>query len=307
MAPTPKPQSAHSGLAESAAEASPADMRSARFRVSDGTELHVLEAGPMDASVPVIAFIPGWSMPARLWRAQLAELGRRSRVAALDPRGQGESALPDSGFDIDRRAEDLHEFFSRYRRVVVVAWSLGALETLQYLSKHGHSRVAALVIVDSSVGEGPAQAPRPPGTGFIDELRRNRESAVESFVRAIFRQPMAESELLALRDEALRMPLEASVALFPRTIPREHWRRVVHEFRKPLLYVVTPQFSRQATHLRKNRAGTHVAVFRDAGHALFVDEPKRFNMLLSDFLRANGLLPRLVRQKPLSASEAASR
>ena len=163
------------------------------------------------------------------------------------------------------------------------------------------------MIVDSSVGEGPAQAPRPPGTGFIDELRRNRESAVESFVRAIFRQPMAEAELLALRDEALRMPLKASVALFPTTIPREHWRRTVHDFRKPLLYVVTPQFSGQATHLRKNRAGTRVAVFRDAGHALFVDEPERFNTLLSDFLRTNGLLPRAVRQGPMSASEASSR
>ena len=220
------------------------------------------------------------------------------RVAALDPRGQGESELPSSGFDIDRRSEDLHEFVSRYRRVVVVAWSLGALEALHYLSKHGHSRVAALAIVDSSVGEGPAQAPRPPGTGFIDELRRNRESAVESFVRAIFRQPMAEAEVLALRDSALRMPLDASISLFPSLIPREHWRRIVHDFRKPLLYVVTPQFSGQATHLRKSRPGTRVAVFRDAGHALFVDEADRFNELLTEFLRSSALLPRPERQSP---------
>ncbi len=243
-------------------------------------------------------------MPAHLWRAQLSEFGRRTRVAALDPRGQGASDLPESGFNIDRRAEDLHEFFSRYRRVVVVAWSLGALEALHYLSRHGHSRVAALAIVDSSVGEGPAQAPRPPGTGFIDELRRNRESTVESFVRAIFRQPQAEADIQALRDGALRMPLEASVSLFPSAIPREHWRRAVHEFRKPLLYVVTPQFSGQATHLRKNRPGTQVAVFREAGHALFVDEPERFNALLSEFLRSNGLLQRPFRQRPVAPGDS---
>jgi len=49
------------------------------------------------------------------------------------------------------------------------------------------------------------------------------------------------------------MPLEASLALFPgERIPRERWRDVVRGFRKPLLYVVTPQFAAQADSLNDN-------------------------------------------------------
>ena len=54
--------------------------------------------------------------------------------------------------------------------------------------------------------------------------------------------------------------------------------------RAPLLYVVTPQFAAQAGNLKRNRPATEVAVFERAGHALFVDEPDRFNALLEGFV-----------------------
>jgi microsomal epoxide hydrolase len=49
------------------------------------------------------------------------------------------------------------------------------------------------------------------------------------------------------------------------------------------LYVVTPQYAEQAANLQKNRPGTEVEIFRNAGHALFVDEPERFNELIIKF------------------------
>jgi non-heme chloroperoxidase len=64
---------------------------------------------------------------------------------------------------------------------------------------------------------------------------------------------------------------------------RTHWKRIVHGFKKPLLYVVTPQFEKQAQNLKKNRPGTQIEVFKTAGHALFVDEPQRFNDLILRF------------------------
>jgi pimeloyl-ACP methyl ester carboxylesterase len=64
----------------------------------------------------------------------------------------------------------------------------------------------------------------------------------------------------------------------PRTIGK-----IAHAITKPLLYVVTPQYQEQAANLQKNRPGTEVEVFTDAGHALFVDEPERFNALIGKF------------------------
>ena len=266
------------------------------FTASDGARLHFIEAGRGVKGRPVIAFIPGWSMPASLWQAQLAGLADRYKVVALDPRGQGESDIPPTGYTLRQRADDIRRFVNRASghgaRVVLVAWSLGALESLEYLRKHGSSRIAALVIVDSSVGEGPAPvAPaavsnEPPRPSFADELRSDRAKAVGDFVGAIFRKPPPQAELDALRDAALRMPLESSLSLFPSKVPRDQWRKIVYRFKGPLLYAVTPQFAAQAEILQAARPGTRIEVFQDAGHALFVDEPERFNELLDAFVQS---------------------
>ncbi len=166
--------------------------------------------------------------------------------------------------------------------MVLVGWSLGALEALQYLDRHGDDRIAALVLVDSSVGEGPASAP----SQFPDALRGDRRTTVSDFIHAIFAKPRSDAENNALLESALQMPLEQSIALFPSTVPREHWRDLAHGFRKPLLYIATPQFAGQARELQAARPATQVGVFESAGHALFVDEPEQFNRLLEDFLSA---------------------
>lgn len=260
-----------------------AETASRFFTTSDKVRLHVLEAGPHGGHVPVIAFVPGWSMPASVFRAQLSALGERHAVAALDPRGQGDSEIPAAGYTIKRRARDVGEFVSRYRRVVLVGWSLGALEALEYVHGGGAGALQALVLVDSSVGEDP-----PPSQGgrFVAELRRDRAAALDQFVRGIFRSPRPEAELQALGAQAMRMPLAASIALFPASVPREHWRAIARGFPKPLLYAVTRQFADQAENLRRARPDTRVEVFADAGHALFVDDAERFNRMLESFVAA---------------------
>ena len=279
-----------------AAHAMEPEIKSASFVTSDGVRLNVLEACPpgTGARSPVIAFVPGWSMPAAIWRGQLLALGKTHCVAALDPRGQGASEIPADGYTLDRRTLDVREFVARYPRVVLVGWSLGALETLEYVHRHGAAAVDALVLVDASVGEDPQP---PPAGNFLEALKRDRRAAVEDFVRASFRSPRAEPEIAALTDAALRMPLEASLSLFPRSVPREHWRGIARSFPKPLLYVVSAQFAEQAQSLKRNRPATQLAVFEEAGHALFVDEAGRFSDLLSQFVEDAAVRPRPPRRK----------
>lgn len=258
-----------------------------RFSASDGASLHVIEAGNSAADQPVIAFVPGWCMPATLWEPQLRSLGRKYRVAALDPRGQGESDIPKGGYNIAQRADDIARFVERYPKVVLVAWSLAALESLQYIERHGGNRLAGLVIVDSSVGEGPD--PAPSGGGFVDDLRQDRMATLNAFMRAIFKRRRSETEIDGLVKGALRMPLEDSITLFPSKVPRSHWKDIVLKLSVPVVYVVTPQFAEQARFLKQDRPATRIEVFKLAGHALFADEPGRFNTLIRDFISS---LPR---------------
>jgi microsomal epoxide hydrolase len=226
-------------------------------------------------------------MPAAIWQGQLERFGRRYHVLALDPRGQGESQVPPDGFTAERRATDLKEFLEPYSKVLLIGWSLGAIESLQYVHMFGANRLAGMVLVDSSVGEDPA--PASDGT-FLQALRDDRDKALDGFVRAIFKKHRSDADVAALVNGAKRMPLEKSIALLSYPFPRTHWKQIVHGFNKPLLYVVTPQFAAQAQNLRRNRPGTKVEIFKAAGHTLFVDEPARFNALVLRF--AQSLPPR---------------
>jgi len=251
------------------------------FQTSDGARLSWLQTGER-SSRPSFLLVPGWSMPATIWQRQMQHLAAGRAVLALDPRGQGGSSLPDQGYDIETRARDLHEFASAHAPLIIVGWSLAALETLQAVHRYGSLPFAGIVLVDSSVGEEPAPDA---GTPFLDQLRADRQAAVEQFVHAMFHSEQPETAQQDLVEHALRLPLEASISLFPRDIPREHWRNIARALDRPLLYVVSAQFQEQAFNLRLHRARTQIEVFHRAGHALFADEPDRFNRLLLHFAR----------------------
>jgi pimeloyl-ACP methyl ester carboxylesterase len=120
------------------------------FTSSDGMRLHYIT----DGTGETLLFVPGWLMPAGIWRHQIEYFAHNYHVIAFDPRSQGESQVTPSGNNIRRRAEDLNDLIEHIqaRRVVIIGWSLGVLETLLYIRTHGDAKVAALVFVDNSVG-----------------------------------------------------------------------------------------------------------------------------------------------------------
>jgi microsomal epoxide hydrolase len=264
------------------AQPSAAQMARRNLITSDGVSLSVLESGRERAGKDkiTIALMTGWSLPANIWRNQLDSFGRSFHTMALDPRGQGESQAPADRYTAERRATDLKEFVEPYSKILLIGWSLGAIESLQYVQMFGAEHLAGMVLVDSSVGEEPAPGPE---STFLQSLRDDRDKTLNGFVRAIFKTPRTDAEIAALVRGAKRMSVENSIALLSYPFPRTHWKEIAHGFNKPLLYVVTPQFEQQAQNLRKNRPATQIEIFRDTGHALFVDAPQRFNSLIMRF------------------------
>ena len=80
------------------------------------------------------------------------------------------------------------------------------------------------------------------------------------------------------------MPLDAQIQLISYPWPRDKWRQVVYSSNRLVLYAVTPRWAEQGANLKRNHPSATVEVFADAGHALFVDEPARFNSALERFL-----------------------
>ncbi|WP_158743775.1 alpha/beta fold hydrolase [Acidisphaera sp. L21] len=254
------------------------------FATSDGVRLHYIEAGPNFA--PTLVFVPGWTMPAWIFQRQIDAFSRDYHVIAFDPRGQGDSDIPATGYEPYRRGADIADLIKALgnRQVVLVGWSLGVLDSLAYVHEAGDGKLLGLVLLDNSVGEDPAPVyhPRPPGPR---PPRVGREATMARFVRSMFHRPQDETYLDQLTETALRTPPNAAASLLSYPVPRTYWRDAIYTVRKPILYIVTPRLAAQAENLQARHTNVRTDVYSDSGHALFIDDGNRFNTELLDFLR----------------------
>ena len=89
-------------------------VQSQYFVTSDGVRLHYLEAGPNGGKI--LLFVPGWTMPAWIWAPQIAAFSAQYHVVAFDPRGQGDSDVPATGYEPGRRGQDIAELVAHWNR-----------------------------------------------------------------------------------------------------------------------------------------------------------------------------------------------
>ena len=120
-------------------------------------------------------------------------------------------------------------------------------------------------------------------------LERKLTPEEQEKIAEVFRRRLEEhvpaAYLTRLTEASLRTPESASKLLRAYPEPRSYWRDAVYQTKVPLLYVVRPRWVAQGENLVRNRPDTEMEVFDDAGHALFVDEPARFNSVTEQFLR----------------------
>ncbi len=252
------------------------------FQTSDGVKLHYIEAGK---GPQTIVFVPGWLMPAAVFETQVRDLSGRFRVVAFDPRSQGKSEVYWGPHTPECRSRDLHEFLQVVgaERPVLAGWSLGVMEILDYLAKYKPAGIGGLALIDNSVGEG-----RPPGSSSASGSSKTKQTGaadrsafLREFTLGLTHKPLPKPLFETIYASTLRVPQETARELLQKPFPREYWRDTLLAQRVPILYAIRPRFEEQGRLLLAKRPGqVSVEVFADAGHALFLDEPKRFEEAL---------------------------
>ena len=257
-------------------------IESGHFETSDGVQLHYLEAG----SGPLLVFVPGWTMPAEIWDPQIRHFSTTHHVVALDPRGHGRSEKPAHGYYPSRRAQDIGELLNHLggQPAVVVGWSLGVQETLVYIQEHGTRNVRALVLVDWDIID---NEPEQFTSRFIS-LQVEREDWTREFVKVIFRNPPSEEYLEAITQAALSVPTNAAAIMIANIIlmgPND-LSSVVNALDRPALFVYSSlDWAVEASdEARLLWPDSRVEVIDETSHALFVDQPERFNQVLEEFI-----------------------
>jgi microsomal epoxide hydrolase len=253
------------------------------FTTSDNARLHYSESGNPHA--PTIILIPGWTMPAWIFAPQIRFLTPHYHVIAFDPRGQGSSEIAPGGYNQFRRGQDIAELITHLKsnHAIILGWSLGVLDTLAYIHQYGDAHIAGLILIDNSVGENPPPIAAPPPAHPAPIL--SHAAYMRAFVAAMFKTPQPPAYLNRLTQATLRLPESDARALLAYSVPRSYWREAIFSTTKPVLYIVRPHLNGQAQNLLTDRPNTEIAIFPHAGHALFVDDPARFNTLMAHFLK----------------------
>jgi len=258
------------------------------FESSDGVRLHYLEAGK---GSDTLVFIPGWLMPAAVFEKQLQDLSTHFRVLAFDPRSQGQSEVTLKAHDPKRRLRDMDEFLkaAQVKDFILAGWSLGVLESLDYIARYHPTHLKGLILIDNSIG-----LAKPPTGGRSSNFQETmndpvkREAYLRKFSKDLFKRQAPADMSAAIVASALQASPKVAMQLLNQPYPRTYWRDTVASQHIPVMYVVTPHLKAQADELSGIRppALVEVMIFKDAGHALFVDQDEKFNTAVAGFSQA---------------------
>ncbi len=257
----------------------------------DGVRIHYYEAGPegeaeeASGTAPSLLFVPGWTLPGQIFEPQIRHFARNHRVVAMDPRSQGLSDRPDEGHYPEARGRDVQAVIEGLdlAPVVPVCWSLAVAECVAMAEQFGTDHLAGLVIIDGLAGGAWDPATSPFMVGWVGRLMREREAGTASFVRSMYRTPQDDRYLEKVARWSLDTPTDAMAALMVGGLTNDN-RDVLDGLETPVLMTVTESpFLPLYEEMRDRIPEVRFEVFQ-AGHALFIDDPERFNRVLEEFL-----------------------
>ncbi len=185
-------------------------------RTDDGVSIAYQAAGTGNRNV---VFLHSWGASGSYFDETIENLDLASmRAIAIDLRGHGESAKPDTELTWDRLARDVFAVAddAAADAFVAVGHSMGG-KLAQYLPLADPSRVEALVLVASpSAGE----LPIPPSVAEWVELAGDAKALIRATVLPFVRRPVSERILSRFGENAAKIPrtyLERTLSLVAST------------------------------------------------------------------------------------------
>jgi microsomal epoxide hydrolase len=260
--------------------------------VGDGVSLRVIEAGkPGDE--PVLVFIPGWSTGGDIWRHQIDTFAKTHRVITFDPRSQGESTKTTSGNTPEIRAQDLHALLERLgvRHPVLIGWSQGVQDIASYVERYGTKELAGIVLVDAAVSDGTdGMATRTQETAAQFKMfavyQAHQKEYLGGMMRAIISKPPSDVAIQGLVSTGMKTPPDVGVAMLVADMFGVNRTPALKKIDCPTLIIASAKSDELA---RQQAAANQIPRARlekveGAAHAVFVDQPDRFDELLKNFL-----------------------
>lgn len=242
-----------------------------------------------------IVFIPGWTMTSQFFKKQKDFFKNNNRFISYDPRSHGRSTKTESGNTYKNHAQELYSIFEKLKidDIILVGWSSGCATIYEYIQLFGTANLSHLVFIDEPpkwIGNDSKEWVY--GTfenyrGSLKELISKRKAYADDVIEWMLAQPIEESEKRWMLDEVLMTPNGVALSLYIDGLISDY-----NETAKslngqiPMLYMVRESWFTKAN----NWLGQNVSeaiVVPISSHAVFWEEPKKFNSILESFIQSD--------------------
>jgi pimeloyl-ACP methyl ester carboxylesterase len=100
----------------------------------------------------------------------------------------------------------------------------------------------------------------------------------------MYRATRPADEIQKIIDASNSTPTNSAVLLILNTVGNK--QLILSKIDKPLLYIQTSALGKQSEMVKKFVPSARTEIYANTGHALFVDDPERFNRDLEGFLKS---------------------
>ena len=268
--------------------AHPLSLRAEFVEVAPQVKIYYETSGQGDP----LLFIPGWMMTAGVWKEQVAAFSKTHRVIAMDPRGQGNSSKVLSGNTLQQQAKDLRRLAEslQLNGVTVVAWSMAVAVVLEYVNQFGNDRLKSVVLVDGwpsmvKKDDWPRGLTAEETNHVVLDWENNRMVKTNEFIDNMFTTERSDPELEWMVKEALRTPTTVATLTAYDYFSSDR-RPFLSKIAVPTLITMTAKNKEIGEFMKSQIPNSQLTVFEGLGHAMFLDDPKKFNERLAAFLKS---------------------
>lgn len=249
---------------------------------ADGVGIHFTDQGKGD---PALVFVHCWGCDRHLWDNQVPVFVNRHRVVTLDLAGHGDSGRGRKDWSVPAFGEDVKAVVEKLglKQVVLVGSSMGGPVSLE-AARLMPSRIVGIVPVDTlhNVSE---RVPPEQVAGIIKLLEADYKGTTTQFMN---QRLFAPSTPAAVKERmlagALSTPPEVAIPSI-RAVLTYDAQPALAQMKMPVRAINSDLNPTNVDGNQKVLPGFRAVIIKGVGHYPMLEDPARFNELLTGILR----------------------
>ena len=269
-------------LLASVIPSSPFSERTSSIAAADGVPIHYSVQGKGE---PALVFIHCWSCDRHLWDNQVPVFSKNHRVVTIDLPGHGEAGQGRKNWTVEGYADDVNAVITKLnlKQAVLIGSSMGGPIAVE-AARRNPNRVVAIIPVDT-LHNVENKVPPEQIEAVLKQLRADFKGAVTGLLNQFFFSASTPAAVKTrIISEITSRPPELSIAIFQGIFAYDPIPALSH-IKVPIRAINADMTPTNLEVNRKYAPQFDAVIIKGSGHYPMLEDPTRFNELLTEALR----------------------